>query len=142
MPTEGKAAASTALPHPPSTSHKVPKNSAVNLLLIVISKVTSSGANCHPLRRGKVSAVPSLRPTRPGSDTLRAAGGRPPLLLAFEHKFEGHVVLVDVAHVGDRLAPDLPVRDQLHVVEPLVRVEPFGRGLLPQPRDAVRPRVV
>lgn len=29
MPTFGKPAASTALPHPPKTSHKVPMNSAV-----------------------------------------------------------------------------------------------------------------
>jgi hypothetical protein len=28
MPTSGKVAASTALPHPPSTSQKVPMNSA------------------------------------------------------------------------------------------------------------------
>src|SRR5450631_1182371 len=29
MPSDGNAAASTALPHPPSTSHRVPMNSAV-----------------------------------------------------------------------------------------------------------------
>src|SRR6476469_9688353 len=31
MPTPGKAAASTALPQPPRTSHSVPRNSAVSL---------------------------------------------------------------------------------------------------------------
>jgi hypothetical protein len=33
MPTFGNAAAKTALPHPPRTSQKVPKNSAPYLLI-------------------------------------------------------------------------------------------------------------
>src|SRR5471030_1504554 len=37
MPTLGNAAASTALPHPPKTSHPVPMNSAVSRLRIPIS---------------------------------------------------------------------------------------------------------
>ncbi|MPN32678.1 hypothetical protein SDC9_180158 [bioreactor metagenome] len=40
MPTSGKPAASTALPHPPSTNQKVPKNSA-NSLAIMRSLQTS-----------------------------------------------------------------------------------------------------
>src|SRR6185295_507489 len=31
IPTSGKVAASTALPHPPNTSQSVPKNSAISL---------------------------------------------------------------------------------------------------------------
>jgi hypothetical protein len=33
MPRFGKAAARTALPHPPNTNHNVPMNSADNLLV-------------------------------------------------------------------------------------------------------------
>src|SRR5690606_19639610 len=35
MPTSGKAAASTALPQPPSTSQKVPKNSAAYFFMFL-----------------------------------------------------------------------------------------------------------
>ena len=38
MPTSGKAAANTALPHPPRTSQKVPKNSAPYFLIPVSFK--------------------------------------------------------------------------------------------------------
>src|SRR5215213_5203750 len=51
MPTCGNAAASTALPHPPSTSHRVPKNSAVNLLLKGISSSPPEKKNCASARR-------------------------------------------------------------------------------------------
>src|SRR5271165_2124262 len=46
----GKAAASTALPHPPNTSQKVPKNSAVARLPIVI------GSSLTGLERFRVSS--------------------------------------------------------------------------------------
>src|SRR5687768_17324181 len=36
IPTSGNAAASTALPQPPSTSQNVPKNSANTLFVIVV----------------------------------------------------------------------------------------------------------
>jgi hypothetical protein len=39
MPSSGKAAASTALPQPPKTSQKVPKNSADSLFNMEIPKV-------------------------------------------------------------------------------------------------------
>src|SRR5262245_48531638 len=35
MPSSGIPAANTAAPHPPSTSHNVPRNSAANFLIIV-----------------------------------------------------------------------------------------------------------
>ncbi|PYQ24332.1 MAG: sodium:proton antiporter [Acidobacteria bacterium] len=44
MPTWGKAAARTALPHPPSTSQAVPMNSAAALLVMVIGCLLSP---CH-----------------------------------------------------------------------------------------------
>ena len=41
MPTSGNAAASTALPHPPSTSQNVPKNSAI--VAFMFSLLVSDG---------------------------------------------------------------------------------------------------
>jgi hypothetical protein len=46
MPTSGKAAASTALPHPPNTNQSVPMNSAVSLEVIVGFLVVEEGTAC------------------------------------------------------------------------------------------------
>ena len=52
MPTSGKAAASTALPQPPSTSQKVPMNSAArrrdNGTMTISLSFRIYPANCHP----------------------------------------------------------------------------------------------
>src|SRR3546814_2742601 len=54
MPTSGKAAASTALPHPPKTSQNVPKVSANNLLLIgtILSSCCAAPPSCRVSWRG------------------------------------------------------------------------------------------
>ena len=56
----------------------------------------------------------------------RGAGALVLPLLARDDRLEGGVVFVDVRDVVDRLAPDVPRGDQLHVVEPHVGREPEG----------------
>jgi hypothetical protein len=48
----------------------------------------------------------------------------------FQHQLVGRVVLEDVAHVGGCFDADLLRRDDLDVVEPLVRVEAAFNRLL------------
>src|SRR5688500_13618063 len=63
-----------------------------------------------------------------------------PLLLL--EQFVGHVVLVDVADVGDGLSTDTFRGNALHVAEPDVWIETPGRGLLAQLADTGRAGVV
>ena len=44
MPTSGNAAANTALPHPPSTSQNVPKNSAPYLFMLFSNRLLPGNA--------------------------------------------------------------------------------------------------
>ena len=67
--------------------------------------------------------------------------GLAPLALLREQPV-GDVVLVDVADVGDRLAPDALGRDLLDVAEPDIRVEAALLRFTPQLADPARPRVV
>src|SRR4029450_1796315 len=62
IPTLGNAAASTALPQPPRTSHKVPTNSAVRRLLI--GMIAPYLRNIRALSGGAAS-------TRDGDEGLR-----------------------------------------------------------------------
>ncbi len=49
IPSPGKAAASTALPQPPNTSHAVPRNSAPSLFVISMSpQLPPFGAGASP----------------------------------------------------------------------------------------------
>src|ERR1700730_3355903 len=59
MPSCGKAAASTALPQPPNTSQKVPKNSAVSLRDINLS------FTIHPKLLSASYGIPMLGRSRP-----------------------------------------------------------------------------
>src|SRR5262245_13964287 len=52
IPTPGKVAASTALPHPPSTSQNVPRNSAASFVVIIPpSTVERCAAQVFPPQR-------------------------------------------------------------------------------------------
>src|SRR4030095_10582368 len=54
----------------------------------------------------------------------------------------GHVILVDVADIGDRLTPDALACHAFDVVEPDVRIEPPRLRFAPQLAHAPRSRVV
>jgi hypothetical protein len=60
----------------------------------------------------------------------------------FKGELVGHVVFVNIPDVGDGFLPDVFRRHQFDIVEPDVRVETPLRGLLAQPRNAIRPRVI
>src|SRR5215475_13804440 len=67
MPTLGKAAASTALPQPPRTSHMVPKNSAPSRLAIdirasLLLKKFSDLFLVPPSRRGEKQGQDNVHP--------------------------------------------------------------------------------
>src|SRR5262245_33967131 len=83
-------------------------------------------------RAAGASRAPATAPSWPGW-SCRAFGQATRLLhrlarllfglLELEHELVRRVVLVDVAHVGGCLDPNLLRRDYLDVVEPRVRVE-------------------
>src|SRR5262249_23927467 len=77
IPTPGKDAASTALPHPPSTSQNVPRNSAASFVVIIPPPCVERRACTARLFRpppqrcctGRGSSQPSLR-NGPGGKRL------------------------------------------------------------------------
>src|SRR5579863_8345179 len=68
IPSPGKAAASTALPHPPKTSQKVPMNSANALFDRFIQKILSFRSQLHLCRisRSKLR-FGDFGPRKPGT---------------------------------------------------------------------------
>jgi len=69
------------------------------------------------------------------SDSLfRLSQGAP--LYDVYHSAVGNIVLINVAHIVDRLPPNLARGHELDVIEPLIRIQPRRFGLSPQPGDA------
>jgi hypothetical protein len=68
--------------------------------------------------------------------------GALPFVGLLHHQAVAHVMLVDVADVGHRLAPDLASRDDFDVPEPFVRVESQRCGPSSQLRNPRRTGVV
>src|SRR6185503_6416405 len=62
MPTFGKAAASTALPQPPSTSQNVPMNSATMRMFRLMSLPLGSGTPSNTGQCWRVARSPTIRP--------------------------------------------------------------------------------
>src|SRR5262245_48075606 len=79
MPTPGKVAASTALPHPPSTSQNVPRNSAASFVIVPPSRVETRAGTAllsRPLRQCCNTHREVMRSNPPGSDQLGDSGRR------------------------------------------------------------------
>src|SRR5262245_4631903 len=105
-----------------------------------MSRSTAASATC---RTSTARSAPSSASARaPTASTLGLPFELAPLDVLTLDEQIGHVILVDVAHVGDRLTADALAGDTLDVVEPEVGVEAAAGGFAPQPADARRAGVV